>query len=92
MVDTQIACLTEEVLPALKKKGLNLVDYDELHLHEKDQVPSLNVLLLGVTLTVDSTFCNDVIAFCNLENLSFLNTLLCLFSSDFISSHPWSPS
>ncbi|KAG0612135.1 hypothetical protein M758_6G004600 [Ceratodon purpureus] len=38
MVDTQIACLTEDVLPALKKKGLNLVDYDELHLHEKDQL------------------------------------------------------
>lgn len=40
MVDTQIACLTDEVLPALKKKGLNLVDYEELHLHEKDQVLS----------------------------------------------------
>jgi polyphosphate kinase len=46
MVDTQFACLTEDVLPALKKKGLNLVDYDELHLHEKDQVLSLNVFML----------------------------------------------
>ncbi|KAG0588092.1 hypothetical protein KC19_2G215500 [Ceratodon purpureus] len=36
MVDTQIACLTDEVLPALEKKGVNLVDYDELHSHEKD--------------------------------------------------------
>lgn len=46
MVDTQIACLTEDVLPALKKKGLNLVDYAELHLHEKDQVISLHVFML----------------------------------------------
>ena len=41
MVNTQITCLTEDVLPALKTKGLNLVDYDELQLHEKDQVLSL---------------------------------------------------
>lgn len=45
MVDTQIACLTEEVLPALKKNGFNLVDYEELHLHEKDQVIPLNVYI-----------------------------------------------
>jgi polyphosphate kinase len=38
MVDTQIACLAEDVLPALKKQGINLVDYAELHLHERDQV------------------------------------------------------
>lgn len=49
MVDTQIACLTDEVLPALKKKGLNLVDYEELHLHEKDQVLSRMFLDLLVT-------------------------------------------
>lgn len=38
MVDTQIACLTEELLPALNKKEIKLVDYDGLHLHEKDQL------------------------------------------------------
>ncbi|XP_024395666.1 uncharacterized protein [Physcomitrium patens] len=38
MVDTQIACLTEELLPALNKKEIKLVDYDGLHLHEKDQI------------------------------------------------------
>jgi len=38
MVDTQIACLAEDVLPALKKQGINLVDYAELHLHERDQL------------------------------------------------------
>lgn len=42
MVDTQIACLTEELLPALNKKEIKLVDYDGLHLHEKDQVLCLN--------------------------------------------------
>lgn len=61
MVDTQIACLTEEVLPALKKKGLNLVDYDELHLHEKDQVSSLNVtVILGVTCLDGSYPCSYI--------------------------------
>jgi hypothetical protein len=56
MVDTQIACLAEDVLPALKKQGINLVDYAELHLHERDQVIQNHTVYL-VIIRYLSEFC-----------------------------------
>jgi polyphosphate kinase len=38
MVETQIKCLMQDLLPALKKEGLNLLDYNKLHHHQKEQV------------------------------------------------------
>jgi hypothetical protein len=38
MVETQIKCLMQDLLPALKKEGLNLLDYNKLHHHQKEQL------------------------------------------------------